>query len=89
MTATRHEQLIELLWNSMKRDPEHKDRVRTGWGTKTQIGLVASIERIFENQTKALGAIQQVMDGKQWSPDTLEDIAKVLEQAGFEVRPPA
>lgn len=35
--------VIELLWDYLKRDPEHKDRVRTGWGTKTQDGLIKRI----------------------------------------------
>lgn len=47
--AERRQALIELLWDSMKRDKEHKDCVRTGWGTKTKTGLVASIERIFSD----------------------------------------
>lgn len=34
----------------------------------------------------ALSAIQQLMDGEEWSPDTLEDIAEILQQAGFGVR---
>ena len=39
-----HEQaLIDLLWDYLKKDPEHKDRRQTGFGTKTKIGLVASI----------------------------------------------
>ena len=40
------EKIIELLWDSLKRDPEHKDRRQTGWGTKTKQGLVACIYRI-------------------------------------------
>lgn len=50
MSAEQENQLVELLWNYMKRDPEHKDRVRTGWGTKTKIGLVACISRIVEGE---------------------------------------
>lgn len=46
MTESQKQSLLDLLWDYMKRDPEHKDRVRTGWGTKTQIGLLACIERI-------------------------------------------
>ena len=37
---------VELLWDYLKRDPEHKDRRQTGWGTKTQSGLTACIARI-------------------------------------------
>jgi hypothetical protein len=41
--------ILELLWDSLKRDTEHKDRRQTGWGTKTKIGLVASLDRIYSN----------------------------------------
>ena len=50
MTQGQESQILELLWDSMKRDPEHKDRVRTGWGTKTKTGLVACIERIMREE---------------------------------------
>jgi hypothetical protein len=42
----RDEDIKELLWSSLKRDPEHPDRRVTGWGTKTFIGLVASVRRV-------------------------------------------
>ena len=40
-------QIEELLWDHLKRDPEHRDRRQTGWGTKTLRGLVACIEHII------------------------------------------
>lgn len=46
MTEAQKAALVNLLWEYMKRDPEHKDRVRTAWGTKTKEGLCACIERI-------------------------------------------
>lgn len=46
MTEYQNDQLITLLWESMKKDPEHKDRRQTGWGTKTKEGLCACIARI-------------------------------------------
>ncbi len=46
MTENQKAAILGLLWDSLKRDPEHKDRRQTGWGTKTQLGLVACIERI-------------------------------------------
>ena len=49
MTNSQQKALLELLWSSMKRDSEHKDRVRTGWGTKTQTGLLLCIERIMSS----------------------------------------
>jgi hypothetical protein len=45
--AERHEAIVQLLWESLKRDPEHKDRRQTGWGTKTKQGLVACLDRIY------------------------------------------
>ncbi len=50
-TLTREQEaaLLDLLWGYMRRDlnPEHrKDRVQTGWGTKTKQGLIACIKRI-------------------------------------------
>lgn len=39
--------VIELLWDSLKRDPEHKDRRKTGYGTKTKEGLIACLAHIF------------------------------------------
>lgn len=53
MTETQKTELLTLLWDSMKRDPEHKDRVRTGWGTKTQTGLLACVERIMRDSAPA------------------------------------
>lgn len=38
--------IIDLLWSSMKRDREHKDRVQTGVGTKTKIGLARTVRRV-------------------------------------------
>jgi hypothetical protein len=45
----REQAIIDLLWDSLKRDPEHKDRRQTGWGTKTKTGLIACIERIHNS----------------------------------------
>lgn len=43
--------IVDLLWDSLKRDPEHKDRRQTGWGTKTQQGLIACLDRIYHGET--------------------------------------
>ena len=47
MTNEQKNELVTLLWNYMKRDTEHRDRVQPGWGTKTQEGLAACIERVL------------------------------------------
>jgi uncharacterized protein YjdB len=46
LTDAQRNDLIDLLWASMRTDPAHRDRKQTGWGTKTQHGLLACIERI-------------------------------------------
>ncbi len=37
------EAIAGLLWDYLKRDPEHKDRRHTSGGTKTKLGLLRSI----------------------------------------------
>jgi hypothetical protein len=49
-TIQQQTALVDLLWSSMKRDQEHKDRVQTSWGTKTKQGLCSCIERIAEGR---------------------------------------
>jgi hypothetical protein len=48
--AKQKQAIKELLWDYMREDTEHDDRVSTGWGTKTLTGLIACIERIAENE---------------------------------------
>ena len=55
MTEEQQAQLSGLLWEYMKRDPEHRDRVQTGWGTKTKQGLVACINRIMTGDEPEVG----------------------------------
>lgn len=35
-----------------------------------------------------LRKIQQLMDGKEWSPDTLDGIAGILQEGGYEINEP-
>lgn len=49
-TREQADMVVDLLWYSLKRDGEHKDRRQTGWGTKTKTGLIACIERICAGQ---------------------------------------
>lgn len=46
--SERDKALIDLLWDYMRKDKKHKDRVHTGFGTKTQFGLARSIDGIYE-----------------------------------------
>ena len=36
-------------------------------------------------QTEALDAMQRVLDGTEWSADTLDEIADILRDAGYTV----
>lgn len=71
-------EIIGLLWSSMKRDREHKDRVQTGWGSKTQQGLEASVKRaVADENTKDIKALldrtlaqSKRMDGDEQSRDS-------------------
>jgi hypothetical protein len=46
MNEKQRSAVLDLLWDYLKQDGQHRDRVRTAWGTKTQEGLIACIERI-------------------------------------------
>jgi hypothetical protein len=37
---------------------------------------------------RTLDAIHKVLDGRYWSPDTLEEIADLLRRAGYQIRSP-
>ena len=37
--------MVAMVWNTLKNDPEHKDRKQTEWGTKTRCGLAACFDR--------------------------------------------
>lgn len=47
------QEIVDLLWDYLKRDPEHKDRRKTGYGTKTKIGLVNTIAWIRDKHTRS------------------------------------
>ena len=45
-----NEQIADVFWDYLKRDPENKDRRQTAWGSKTKLGLALTIKRLGENQ---------------------------------------
>ena len=49
MNEKQKQAIMELLWEHLPIDREHRDRRITGWGTKTQTGLIACIERICKD----------------------------------------
>ena len=50
MTQAQIEAVATLLWDYLKRDPDHKDRRQTGYGTKTKQGLALSVARALEGE---------------------------------------
>ena len=52
MSDKQKEAIITLLWDYLTIDREHNNRVLTGWGNKTQQGLIACIETIFKMEVK-------------------------------------
>lgn len=38
------------------------------------------------NEENALLAIQELMDGVEWIPETLEEIAQIMVRAGYRIR---
>jgi hypothetical protein len=46
------EAIADLLWDYLKRDPEHKDRRRIGDGTKTKLGLLRTIKARLKEASK-------------------------------------
>lgn len=45
-----------------------------------------SQEALAENLRTILLAIQEAMDGVEWTPDTLDTIAKIMREAGYLIR---
>jgi hypothetical protein len=43
------EQIADVFWNYLKKDPEHKDRRMTAWGSKTKLGLALTVKRLGES----------------------------------------
>jgi len=50
MTNQQRKMFLELLWDYLKGDKQNKNRVITGWGTKTEKSLIACIERIIDEE---------------------------------------
>ena len=52
MSETKQSELLQLLWEYMRKDREHPGRVHTGYGTKTKEGLLRSINTIMTEDDK-------------------------------------
>ena len=86
LTPKQQAAYLALLWPYLKRDSAHKGRRQTGYGTKTQAGLLACLESIVRPKVDVAGAIAGMLDGTEWTIDTLDEIADVLHAAGYQVR---
>ncbi len=51
--------IIELLWDSLRRDPTAKNRVMTGWGTKTKTDLTRTILRVASRMMNQKQFVQE------------------------------
>ncbi len=51
MTEKQIEAMVAPLWDFLKKDPGHKDRRQTAWGTKTKLGLALTIKRLAAGAT--------------------------------------
>ncbi len=60
-TATE-QNALDLLWESLKRDPDHADRKQTGYGTKTQTGLLACLRAIYHEDDAAHTALVEACE---------------------------
>ena|SRR5258708_29487122 len=52
LTLQQEHDLLEMFWDSMRREPGHPDRKQTGIGSKTKEGLLRTIETMAEPKTK-------------------------------------
>ena len=72
--SAKDKALVDLLWPYMKRDREHKDRVHTAYGTKTQYGLARCIEAVFreyEDIEPQKGICYTIKEGKTMDTNTI------------------
>lgn len=51
--TTREQELINLLWDYLKREPGKKELRKTGYGTKTKVGLANTIAWIMDQRKEA------------------------------------
>ena len=85
------DKVTELLWDSLKRAPEYKDRRQTGWGTKTQAGLAACVYRLgresaaYQGMLSALRGVISHNDALkpeyQISPSLIEHVKRAIAAA--------
>jgi hypothetical protein len=55
---------------------------------KTPAEARADLRRELQRDLDALKDIHQLLDGKEWGSDTLEQIAEVIRETGREIREP-
>jgi len=45
--------MVDLVWDSLKRDQNNNGRRQTAWGSKTKDGLAACFERLMRGESWA------------------------------------
>jgi hypothetical protein len=96
-----HGRLVELSERLVQADPEDtewgtliatvSELVETFIGLDDWLRSGGFLPRAWEGSRTprdALLAIHLAMDGKEWSPETLETIAEILRDEGFTIREP-
>jgi len=65
------DQIADVFWKNLKKDPEHNNRRKTAWGTKTRVGLVQTIKRlgthalIMDEEDVTAQAVAQAVKAEQ------------------------
>ncbi len=65
------EEIAVVFWDSLKRDPSNRERRQTAWGTKTKIGLVATIKRLGGGDDE--GGESDLDAGGRMTPDAIDE----------------
>jgi len=56
------DEVAEVFWDFLKRDPETPERRQTAWGTKTKLGLALTIRRLGAGLRVPLAALAHDTD---------------------------
>jgi len=62
MNNTQAHELIRLLWPHLKTVKGFKNRRMTAWGSKTQLGLVLSIEAAYSGMEHPKVSYQEMLE---------------------------
>jgi hypothetical protein len=98
--ATECDDPVTSTWDEARPDPEPLPRAPDGGGLKVEVvenigqllrrvlpepGM-GSVEQERPDDHEIVVAIQRLLDGVEWTPDTLDQIAAILVSARYQVR---